>query len=59
MIKAIRKIVLQKNLTENNRGNSGKADMLRFRKKNDIVKIKIKNLFYFYNSINGINFEIK
>jgi len=37
----------------------GKADVLRFEKKNDTVKIKIRNLFYSHNSINGINLKIK
>jgi len=41
------------------RGSPDKADVLRFGKKNDIVKIKIKNLFYSHNSINRISFKIK
>jgi len=46
-------------MAEKCRGSLGKAAILRFEKKNDIVKIKIKKLFYSYNSINRINFEIK
>jgi len=34
------------------RGSSNKAEV--FEKKNDTVKVKIKNLFYSHNSINGI-----